>query len=189
VDEDGIRFAGALAAIRSHDSAFAQDIGLGQDYLRDWSGVVPRQAPLSTGSGNAWLTWQWQLHDYTRIAHAILESTQINFGTEDPRLNMPIRVWKQVLIEVPYADGSVWPLPSERYPALKLDGLPGGMFGYDYGRNPCGFAAIHFAGGWPARPTDLVTRVLAPAILGKRPFLADSMLPLGMDVDVHALAP
>jgi hypothetical protein len=35
-------------------------------------------------------------------------------------------------------------------------------------------------------PDDLA---LAPAILGKRPVPADSMLPLGMDVDVHALAP
>jgi hypothetical protein len=79
----------------------------------------------------------------------MLESTQINIGTEDPGLNMPIWVWEQGLINVLYTNGPVWPLPSERYPAPKLDGLPGGMHGYGYGRNPCGFAAVHFAGAWP----------------------------------------
>ena len=99
-NEDGIHFAGALAAFRNLHDAFAQDFDRGKDYHRDWNGVVPRQAPLSTGSGNVGLTWQRQLHDHIRIAHAMLESTQINFGTANPSLNMPIWVENQGLINV-----------------------------------------------------------------------------------------
>jgi hypothetical protein len=119
----------------------------------------------------------------------MLESVQSNFGTEEPRPTMPIWVWEQGLINVLYADGPVWPLPTERYPVLKLDGLPGGMLGYDYARNPCGFAAVHFAGGWPARPTDLVTLALAPAILGGRPVPMDAVLSSEAGVDTRAHTP
>jgi hypothetical protein len=48
-----------------------------------------------------------------------------------------------------------------------LDGLPGGILGYDYRNNPCGFRAIHF-GGLPEKPSDAVALVLADDILISR---------------------
>jgi hypothetical protein len=164
----------ALAAFRDHTYVFGQDFDLGTDYHRAWNDVMPREAPIATGMGNVGLAWQRQRHDRAEIARAMVENAPARAAPGPDGQPMPYWIWEQGLINMLYADGAVWPLPTERYPFLKMDGLPGGMLGYDYGRNPCGFAALHFAGGWPGRPTDLVTLALAPAILGKRPVPAET---------------
>jgi len=63
-----------------------------------------------------------------------------------------------------FAAASSLELPSQRYFYPLLDGLPGGMLGYDYRNNPCGFATVHH-GGLPEKPTDAVALWLAGDIL------------------------
>ena len=55
-------------------------------------------------------------------------------------------------------------LSTQRYFYPLFDGLPGGILGYDYARNPCGFASVHF-GGLVEKPGDTVALFLAPEIL------------------------
>jgi len=79
----------------------------------------------------------------------------------------PAWQWEQGFIATQFADEAVCELPTQRYFYPYFDGLPGGMLGYDYARNPCGFASIHF-GCLIEKPSDCMAQLLAPAILGRR---------------------
>ena len=162
-EEDGIRFAGALAAFRNHDSAFAQDFDRRKDYHRDWNGVVPRQAPLSTGSGNVTLSCQQQHHDLVTITHAMLKSTQINFRTEGPSLNMRIWVWEQGLINVLHANGPVWATPERALPRPQARRPARWHAWLRLWTEPVRIRCCPFCRRLAARPTDLMTwRSLRP---------------------------
>jgi hypothetical protein len=62
-------------------------------------------------------------------------------------------LWEQGLIAVAYATRATHQLHSQRYPFILFDGLPGGLYGYDYANNPCGYAAVHY-GGLAEKPSD-----------------------------------
>ncbi len=73
-----------------------------------------------------------------------------------------------------YACRDVQQLPSQRYFYPAFDGLPGGLLGYDYAGNPCGFVTIHF-GAHFQKPSDSESLLLANQILGRH--LARNVVP------------
>jgi hypothetical protein len=79
---------------------------------------------------------------------------------------MAAHLWEQGLIALAYANRHTLELPTQRYPFALFQGLPGGITGYNYKFNPCGFKAIHFGGLWE-KPSDGVALQLAPQILGR----------------------
>jgi hypothetical protein len=74
--------------------------------------------------------------------------------------------WEQGIIASEYASGRTCRLPSQRYFYPFFDGLPGGVAGYDYAANPCGFASIHF-GALRHKPDDRTTLTLAPQLFAR----------------------
>jgi hypothetical protein len=76
------------------------------------------------------------------------------------------QVWEQGLIAVLFADVPTRQLPTARYFYPVWDGMPGGFLEYDYARNPCGFASVHFGGVRP-KPGDRAALALATDVLGR----------------------
>ena len=66
-----------------------------------------------------------------------------------------------------FAHNPTRPLPTQRYFYPVFDGMPGGFLDYDYARNPCGFASVHFGGVSP-KPADQAMLALAPDVLYRR---------------------
>src|SRR5207247_10181024 len=79
----------------------------------------------------------------------------------------PSWLWEQGFMALEYSRDTSCALSGQRYFYPFFDGLPGGITGYDYGRNPCGFASVHF-GGLMEKPSDSTSRMLAAQILGRR---------------------
>jgi hypothetical protein len=75
--------------------------------------------------------------------------------------------WEQGLIAVSYARQRTHSLHPARYLFVLLTGLPGGILGYDYANNPCGFASVHY-GGMRHKPTDAAAVEVARQILERR---------------------
>ena len=80
------------------------------------------------------------------------------------RVDIGAWAWEQGLFASLYARGTVRQLAPQRYLSPLWEGLPGGVLGYDYRNNPCGFAAIHFA-GLRNKPSSAAAACLAPQIL------------------------
>ncbi len=143
----------ALAAFREHNLLFAADVDYGESYLYTW-GREGRPQPLPTGRLNGGLYWLRNTHDPQQIAAAML------------RVREPVWYWQQGFLAIEYAHEPFVQLRSQRYFYPYCDGLPGGIVGYDYACNPCGFASIHF-GGLAEKPSDAVSLMLAPGILSR----------------------
>lgn len=148
----------ALAAFATHEVVYMQDIDQGGGYLSVWRGVVPdRPEPLPTGRLNAGMMWLRNTYDPRQLAEWMqridLGALQLTWYAE------------QGFIAVVFS-GDGYPLSRRRYLYPAQDGLPGGVTGYDYRGNPCGYALVHFAGPW-AKPTDREAMLLAPEILGE----------------------
>jgi hypothetical protein len=75
-------------------------------------------------------------------------------------------LWEQAFIALKFAGSRSIELPSQRYFYPFCDGLPGGIGGYDYAANPCGFASVHF-GALLEKPGDLVAQRLAQGVLDR----------------------
>ena len=147
------RIDDALIAFREHNLVFAADVNYGEAYLNTW-GREGRPQPLSSGRLNAGLYWLRNTHDPRQIAAAMLGMRE------------PLWFWEQGFLAIEFAHESLVQLPSQRYFYPYCDGLPGGIVGYDYACNPCGFASVHF-GGLAEKPSDSVSLLLAPNILGR----------------------
>ncbi len=148
----------ALDAFRTHDLVFAPDQDVGAGYCATWGPVFGQLGDLCTARYSAWLYWtrpvagpRWLTTQALRV---------------QPDLH-PAYLWEQGFVALAYAKKNVVELSSQRYVFALYQGLPGGMLGYDYAHNPCGFASIHF-GGLTEKPSDDVALQLAPAILGRR---------------------
>ncbi len=131
----------ALAAFQKNDLVFMPDRDLGEDFSRTW-GIQARH--FNTRKFNAGLYWLRQVHDARSIAYQALWGTPLPHEAYN---------WEQGLIALQYAQRNTLELPGQRYFYPLFDGLPGGMLGYDYALNPCGFASIHF-GGLSEKPSD-----------------------------------
>jgi hypothetical protein len=145
----------ALQAFTRADLVYAPDTNHGDAYRRAWLGVATRE-PLATGCFNAGLYWARSIVDARDIAQRMqrLHPARI-----------PNFVWEQGLIACLYRNRAC-AMPTQRYFYPLFDGLPGGLFGYDYRGNPCGFASVHF-GGLSDKPRDTQCLLLADDILGR----------------------
>jgi hypothetical protein len=150
------RLDDALDAFRTRDLVFAPDQDVGAGYLATWGRIFGQRLKLPTARCSAWLYWIRPVADPRWLAAQALRVRP------DPRAPY---LWEQGFIALAYAQKNVVELPSQRYLFALFQGLPGGMLGYDYAHNPCGFASIHF-GGLMEKPPDDVALQLAPAILG-----------------------
>lgn len=145
----------ALSAFAAADLVYQGDMDHGDSYTRVW-GSPRTSGRLPTGRFNAGLYWMRNTLNARDIARGMLQVSPGRAWHVD---------WEQGFIATLFAAGRSVQLPSQRYFYPLLDGLPGGMLGYDYRNNPCGFRTIHF-GGLPEKPSDAVALWLADDILG-----------------------
>src|SRR5262249_48340907 len=134
----------------------APDADYSAAYRATWSGAFGGSGSMPTGRFNGGLYW----------TRAVAEPEEIALlaGQVSPVGRSPVE-WEQGLIACLYESRPVQALPAQRYFYPVFDGLPGGALGYDYRKNPCGFASIHF-GGLARKPNEAECRLLAPEILG-----------------------
>jgi hypothetical protein len=138
----------ALAAFRDHTLVFAPDADYGAAYSAIWGG--PSIGRLNTG-----LFWLRNTHAPAQTAAALMRV---------PLQRAAHWQWEQGFLATRYAREPHRQLPTQRYFYPYFDGLPGGVAGYDYRRNPCGFVSIHF-GGLAEKPGDAQALDLAAALL------------------------
>ena len=142
-----------LSAFRDHTLVFAPDADYGANYLAIWGG-----APANCiGRVNGGLYWLRNARNPRQTASALMRV---------PPQRVPLWQWEQGFMATYFSGEPFCQLSSQRYFYPYCDGLPGGLVGYDYTNNPCGFASIHF-GGLVEKPSDAAIITLAPAILGR----------------------
>jgi hypothetical protein len=144
----------ALQAFTDHDLVYIPDTDHGNEYRRLWTGARS-SVPLSTGCFNAGLYWMRGVGDLRQLAARAIRIHPSRTNAWN---------WEQGLIACLYADRRTLQLPAKRYFYPLFDGLPGGILGYDYARNPCGYASVHF-GGLTEKPSDDAMHFLAAEIL------------------------
>ena len=147
--------ADALQAFSDHDLVYIPDTDHGNEYRALWTGTQGGNTRLSTGCFNAGLYWMRGVGGLREVAE---RASRIHPSPSNAWN------WEQGLIACLYADRRTFQLPTNRYFYPMFDGLPGGMLGYDYAHNPCGFTSIHF-GGLREKPSDCAMHYLAPEIL------------------------
>jgi hypothetical protein len=147
----------ALQAFQNNDLVYAPDADYSGDYRRIW-GASGHPHQLPTGNINTGLYWLRNRHKPAEIAARLLTV---------PASRFPAWLWEQGFMATEYAGDSALALSTQRYFYPYFDGLPGGLTGYDYGGNPCGFASIHF-GGLAEKPSEDTSRMLAAQLLNRR---------------------
>ncbi len=152
--------AEALQAFRTHDLVFSPDQDLRQGYAGTWPGLIKTPADLRTNRFNAGLYWVRNNFDKRWLAEQMLRVV--------PNPNVPF-LWEQGFIAAVFARRATLELPRQRYLFPLFDGLPGGIAGYDYATNPCGFASIHY-GGLAEKPSDGLALQLLPALVNRAVF-------------------
>lgn len=161
IDDDVVvldRVDDALEAFTANDLVYVQDMDNERAFADAWGGAIPRlPRPLPTRTFNAGLYWLRRYHDQ----RLLVEWAQ----RVDPASVSDGWVWEMGLIASAFAAGTTHALSTQRYLLPMLDGLPGGIAGYDYRANPCGFAAIHYCGIFP-KPSDREALLMLPDVLG-----------------------
>lgn|GEM_PF-1596989 len=147
----------ALELFRKNDLVYTPDQDLGAGYLSTWGWMNGAASPLRTARFNAGLYWIRRVDEARWLAAQSLRAR--------PNPHAPY-LWEQGFIAMAYAHRQTAGLPSQQYLFPLFDGLPGGLLGYDYQRNPCGFTSIHF-GGLAEKPSDgaalqLMSQLLHP---------------------------
>ncbi|HET6980076.1 MAG TPA: hypothetical protein VFI24_27330 [Pyrinomonadaceae bacterium] len=150
--------ADALQAFTDHDLVYIPDTDHGNEYRTLWTGTRGDRTPLATGCFNAGLYWMRNVGDLRQVANRAIRIHPSRSNAWN---------WEQGFIACWYADRRTFELSTKRYFYPLFDGLPGGILGYDYAGNPCGFASVHF-GGLTEKPTDDAMYYLAPDILGPK---------------------
>jgi hypothetical protein len=147
----------ALEMLRTRDFVFAPDANYADNYKRTWGGVFGHYAIESTESLNTGLYWIRRLHEPAHIAKLLVggAATMADACT-----------WEQGFFAYLYADRAVHRLSPQSYFYPLFDGLPGGICGYDYALNPCGFSTVHF-GGPVRKPADAMIGQITDQILGR----------------------
>jgi hypothetical protein len=146
----------AMSEFTKCDLVYASDADYSNDY-RNMLHLEPSH-PLPTGNVNTGLYWLRNTHDPAEVAERLLAAAHTY---------APSWLWEQGFMALEYSRDRSCALSAQRYFYPFFDGLPGGMTGYDYGRNPCGFASVHF-GGLAEKPSDADSRMLAAQILKRR---------------------
>lgn len=161
VDDDVFildRLDDGLKAFETNDLVYAPDQDNGSGYLATWGRAYRHQGSLRTNRFNAGLYWIRKSFDARSVASQSLQA--------QPRPHQG-HLWEQGLIAVVYANKHTFELSTQRYFFPLFDGLPGGVLGYDYQHNPCGFASVHF-GGLFEKPSDGVALHLVSQLLGRQ---------------------
>lgn len=148
----------ALEAFRAHDLVYIPDYDHGREYHAAWGKALREEAPSPAGRFNAGLYWCRRVEDPAVLAERMLLL---------PAERCPPWLWDQGFIATSYARRPLHALPTQRYFYPFFEGLPGGILGYDYAANPCGFASVHF-GGLKEKPDDHAMRWLGPQLLSRR---------------------
>src|SRR5205823_8453930 len=151
------RLDDALSAFQEHTLVYEPDLDQSAAYRATWGGADLQGQPLPTARFSAGLYWIRNSKDPSWLA------TQAVGVEPNPKEAV---CWEQGFIATIYADEKSIELASQRYFYPVLDGLPGGVLGYDYRHNPCGFASIHF-GGFVKKPSEGVMLHLVPHLLGR----------------------
>jgi hypothetical protein len=146
----------AVHAFSTADLVFAPDTDHSREYVASWGWMHGRPPPAPIGTFNAGLYFARPIATSELIARYALRVAPYRLTPW---------MWEQGFIASLYANARFVELPTQRYFYPLFDGLPGGLAGYDYARNPCGFASIHF-GGLDEKPSDDLVMSLLPGILG-----------------------
>jgi len=155
--------AGALELFREHDLVFVPEIDNTIHYRSMWSDVFPDVTLARTARLNSALCWLRMRKDRKAAADLMMRGLRKLDGL--PKVEAAWS-WEQGFYAHLFANDSILELPSDSYWYPFFRGLPGGMLGYDYANNPCGFTMIHF-GGDVEKPTDREALQLMPQILGR----------------------
>ena len=148
----------ALEAFQSHDLVFIPDMDYGDCHHRTWSRVFGRSTVTPGGTFNAGLFWCRGVHDRRWMAERMRRVRGENcIGA----------CWDQGFIATAYADRPMHGLEANRHFYPVFEGMPGGILGYDWAANPCGFRSVHW-GGIPNKPDDAAMRYIGPQVLGHR---------------------
>jgi hypothetical protein len=143
----------ALEFFSTADLVYQGDLDHGDTYRTVWGS--PGLSPLPTGRFNAGLYWMRNVFEAHTIARRM---------SGVPPQQVWHVAWEQGFIATLFASCRSKELSSHCYFHPHVDGLPGGILGYDYRNNPCGFKTIHF-GGLSEKPLDAAVVSLAHAIL------------------------
>lgn len=146
----------ALERFENHELVYQADADYGDEYLKMWGRLYSGEGGLPTGRINTGLFLLRHKEDPRRLA-----AEMRRLAPETGRAWL----WEQGFFACQFGAGKTFQLPLQRYFYPYFDGLPGGILGYDYARNPCGFVSVHF-GGLANKPSDAAALVLAPEILG-----------------------
>jgi hypothetical protein len=147
-----------LDAFRDSEFVFAPDLEHEELYLATWSRVFGCSGLPDTKTVNTGFYWLRNPFDPGDIARLMLAGRGQVSATW---------AWEQGLFAHLFHGRNITQLPSQRYFYPLIDGLPGGVDGYDYASNPCGFATVHF-GGPIIKPDDSRLAPLLPQILSNR---------------------
>lgn len=155
--------AQALAA--EHDLVFAPDNDNSALYREIWSSVFGETPLAATARVNGALYWLRMRKDRKRVGELMAQGLGRLLEWKKTHETW---AWEQGFYAYLFANDRVSQLPRESYWYPYLGGLPGGVMGYDYANNPCGFTMIHF-GGDVEKPGDGEALILMPQILKGEP--------------------
>jgi hypothetical protein len=126
----------ALSTFQTHNLIFTPDMDYERLYTMAWGRVFPQYPhPLPTARLNVGLLWLRNRHNLQVLAQQFLQGKPLSS-----------LIGEQGFIAMAFANESCFQLSSQRYISPIMDGLPGGLLGYDYLHNPCGFASVHLCG-------------------------------------------
>jgi hypothetical protein len=152
------RIDDALQWHEEHALVYAVDLDYSRRYRDIWCAGDPSRPLLGTINTGFYLIRNSAV-DRLRQSERLL-------ATPLPLERHPAWMWEQGFFAWEFAPQSTMMLPTQRYFYPVHDGLPGGLQGYDWANNPCGFAWVHFGGPKP-KPGDDHAGGLVHAILGR----------------------
>jgi hypothetical protein len=155
--------AAAQELFREHDFVFVPEIDNTAHYRPIWSDAFPDVSLARTARLNGALCWLRMRKDRKAAADLMMRGLGRLDGL--PKVEAAWS-WEQGFYAHLFANDAVLELPAQLYWYPFFCGLPGGMLGYDYANNPCGFTMVHF-GGDVEKPTDGEALQLMPQILGR----------------------
>jgi hypothetical protein len=149
------RIDDALRLHEAHTLVCPQDADYGRQYREIWSPEDSASPVL--GNINTGFYLMRDTGDRERRSERLLRT---------PLNGRPIWMWEQGFFASEFGPPHGVLLPTQRYFYPLFDGLPGGLLGYDWRRNPCEFAWVHFGGPKP-KPGDDHVGGLIHDILGR----------------------
>ncbi len=153
---DSVATPQALAGER--DFVFVPERDNSLLYGSIWGSEFDHPSLAATGRVNTALYWLNMQKDRKEVADRMVRG----LGKLENKW-----AWEQGFYAHLFAGDKLHELPAASYWYPFFCGLPGGMAGYDYANNPCGFTMVHF-GGDVEKPSDATALQLMPQILGRK---------------------